>query len=520
MNVSGNQMSTPRLLVAAAFGLGLLAGCGSDDDAASGTGAVTTESTEPAGLTVEEPAEVTEAPTSTSAASTGSTVFPVTIEHKFGETTIDAEPERVVSIGFSEHDGLLALGVTPIAVRDWYGDQPYATWPWAQDELGDAQPEVLSADALNFEQIAALRPDVILGVGSGMTDSEYATLSEIAPTVAQSGDYADYGMPWAERLRMDAAAVGRSDEAEQIIAVTEAKFAAVRDEHPEFDGRAATVAFVFDGQPGAYAADDVRPEMLSDLGFTTPPKFDELAGDNFFFSISPEELEMLDTDVLIWIAGDDLSRDAIVDLPLRTSLTAFREGREIFADDLLSAAFSHASPLSFDYVLDELVPELALAVDGDPATAVPSAAALEGEASESLDSSDDATGGGTTDSLGSPEADAAAEAWATVFDSTIDFETKAPHIDGADALADTIAGYTDAGSAMGGISLQPTAVVVDDGSAEVTYDVYFGENPAYTDLTGAINLVDGVWVVGRDEFCAFMASARNACPAEESTEGS
>src|SRR5690606_11386452 len=97
----------------------------------------------------------------------GDGVFPVTVEHAFGATTIEAEPQRVVSIGFAEHDNILALGVTPVAVRDWYGNQPFATWPWAQDELGDAEPEVLPSAELNFEQIATLDPDVIIGVNSG-----------------------------------------------------------------------------------------------------------------------------------------------------------------------------------------------------------------------------------------------------------------------------------------------------------------------------------------------------------------
>ena len=75
---------------------------------------------------------------SDTAAATIAGAFPVTIEHKFGSTTIESQPERVVSVGFAEHEGLLALGVEPVGVRDWYGDQPYATWPWAQDELGDS----------------------------------------------------------------------------------------------------------------------------------------------------------------------------------------------------------------------------------------------------------------------------------------------------------------------------------------------------------------------------------------------
>ena len=99
---------------------------------------------------------------------------------------------------------MLALGVDP-GRRSATGtaSSPYATWPWAQDELGDAQPEVLPSTELNFEQIAALDPDLIVGVGSGMTDTDYATLSKIAPTLAQPGDYIDYGTPWDVTTRAD-----------------------------------------------------------------------------------------------------------------------------------------------------------------------------------------------------------------------------------------------------------------------------------------------------------------------------
>ena len=79
--------------------------------------------------------------------------FPVTIEHKYGSSTIEAQPTRVVTVGFSDQDALLALGVIPVGIRDWYGDQPNAVWPWATEALGDAKPEVLSSSELNYEQI-------------------------------------------------------------------------------------------------------------------------------------------------------------------------------------------------------------------------------------------------------------------------------------------------------------------------------------------------------------------------------
>jgi iron complex transport system substrate-binding protein len=504
-------------VLAALVGLTLVvAACGSDDssstadaaasDAATGeTTADTVAATEPADTTsdtVAEPAATEPSETTEDGSSgTDSATFPVTIEHKYGETTIEEEPRRVVSVGFAEHDTILALGVTPIAVRDWYGDQPFATWPWAQDELGDAEPEVLPSTELNFEQIAALDPDLILGIGSGMTESDYATLAAIAPTIAQPDEYADYGTPWQMQVEITGAALGRSEEAAQVIADTEQLFTDARAEHPEFEGQTAAAAFTFEDQPGAYSSEDPRSRVLTDLGFVIPPEFDERGADSFYFTVSQEELAELDTDVVVWIVSSEAEYAAISAMPLRETMTAYTEGREVIADPLLSGAFSFSSPLSLQFVVDELVPELALAVDGDPQTAVPSMAVHDVVADPDAAAA-----------LG-PDEQAAADAWALVFDSAVAFAEKAPHLEDAEALQSTIDAYTTAGAAMGGISLRPTGVVLDGGTATIVYDVYFGDSPAYTAVEGETALVDGTWVVGRDEFCTFMASARNACPA-------
>jgi iron complex transport system substrate-binding protein len=337
--------------------------CGDTDESDSATSAPTTDA-------------ATDAATDASVDSPDAATFPTTIEHAFGETVIETEPQRIVSVGYGEHDGLLAIGVVPIAVRDWYGDQPFATWPWAQDELGDATPEVLPSTELNFEQIAALDPDLIIGISSGMTDTDYATLSAIAPTVARPEGSPDYGTPWDVALEVAGRATGRSDEAAEVIADTRQLFADTAAAHPEFDQATATVTFFFEGQPGTYASSDVRSQALTELGFVVPEEIDELAGDAFFASISSEDLSPIDTDVVVWIGDGAESFENIRDLPTRASTRAFQEGREVVADDLLSAAFSHSSPLSLEYVIEYLVPELALAVDGDPATEVPSAAMI------------------------------------------------------------------------------------------------------------------------------------------------
>ena len=49
--------------------------------------------------------------------------FPVTVEHAFGETTIEERPERVASVGWANHEVPLALGIVPVGfARASWGD--------------------------------------------------------------------------------------------------------------------------------------------------------------------------------------------------------------------------------------------------------------------------------------------------------------------------------------------------------------------------------------------------------------
>ena len=72
----------------------------------------------------DEPSSSTSAPDAT-AARDGA--FPVSVTHKYGQTAVEEEPVRVVSVGVTEQDILLQLGVVPVAVTEWYGEKPFAT---------------------------------------------------------------------------------------------------------------------------------------------------------------------------------------------------------------------------------------------------------------------------------------------------------------------------------------------------------------------------------------------------------
>ncbi|XDA96730.1 iron-siderophore ABC transporter substrate-binding protein [Sulfitobacter sp. LCG007] len=303
------------------------------------------------------------------AAPCGAQEFPVRIDHAFGTATIPARPERVVSLSFIGHDFLLALGVKPIALRKWYGNFPHGVWPWGEEALGDATPVVMQGE-IDIEAIAAMKPDLIVGQWSGMTADEYRLLSQIAPTVAHRAEWGPYGASWQDMLRVLGVSTGRQARAEAEIARLESRFAQIREAHP--DWRGASAAVVWAGTSGAYTSRDMRGRLLTDLGFVIPDALDARGGLNVTYArVPPEDLSDIDVDALIWLDAGG-GTDRLRTLPLRHRMRAYAEGREIYSGLMLSAAMSHSSPLSLDRALDELVPLLEAAMDGDPATVVTS----------------------------------------------------------------------------------------------------------------------------------------------------
>lgn len=335
---------TRRIMVAAGLLAATLlaAGCSGDDGSATGSSA------------------------------SGDGSFAVTIDHKFGTTEITEEPGRVLSLGYQEHDPILALGVTPIAVRYWFGDESDVIFPWAQDEAGGAEPEILNMpDRINFEKIAALKPDLILGVYSGMTARDYELLSQIAPTVAQTDEHIDYGTPWQEHTLAVGKVLGREDRARELVADLEARFDQVRAAHPEWNGRSAIVAtYGEDGKFSAFASEDPRSRFFTSLGFKVPAEIDQLAGDQFYTEISAERVSLLDADLLLW---DQLSylpggRATVEANPLVGRLDAMQDGRAVFLPEDLEYAFAFNTVLSLPFLLDGVVAMVEAATDGDPAT--------------------------------------------------------------------------------------------------------------------------------------------------------
>ena len=240
--------------------------------------------------------------------------FPVTLEHAWGETTIPTEPRRVVTWGWGNEDAVIALGVNPVGIPfKSYGGGEDGVQPWVEAALAAApeKPLVLpDASEPPFEQIAALEPDLILAVYSGITEEQYVLLSGIAPTVAYSGDA--WSTPWQDVTITIGKALGKANEAHALVAGTTAWLQSEFDKHPALKDITFSSANDYDGSIAVYAPADARMKFLTDLGMTLDPSVAALAPNDgaFYYPLSYELFDDLKGDIFVTYYEEQSALDA------------------------------------------------------------------------------------------------------------------------------------------------------------------------------------------------------------------
>ena len=306
----------------------------------------------------------TDAATPTSAVEDGRT----TITHALGTTEVPADPQRVVTWGWGSADAAIALGVVPVAVpAQTYGGDADGVLPWVRARLeadGAAVPTVLpDTQEVPVEAIAAAQPDLVLAPYSGLTEAEYAQLSQIAPTVAYPGE--PWATPWRETIEIVGQALGKQDEAARLLEEIDAQVAAQAAAHPEFAGRSVALVASTPDAFYVYKPADPRVEFTLDLGFAHAESVDALAsGDSsFFFTLSPERLAELTSDVLVSYAATQEESDAFLASPQAQLLPQVARGAVApVVGESLVASVSPPTALSLPWGLEEYVASLARAV--------------------------------------------------------------------------------------------------------------------------------------------------------------
>ncbi|MCT2588786.1 iron-siderophore ABC transporter substrate-binding protein [Streptomyces sp. N2-109] len=329
------------VLSAATLGVGLLVGCGSDSA---------------------EDAPGDDAPAAAGGA------FPVTVEHAFGSTEVTKAPKRVVSVGYTDDQAMLALGTKPVGMVDQYpnpaGKSPdiNTQWPWVKDKWGDTRPEVIMKNGdsgPNYEKIAALRPDLIVAVYSEIDKAAFDKLSKIAPTVGRTkAEKEPFSAPWQDNAVHIAKALGKEEEGTKLVRGIESKLKAAKKAHPEFADQTAVALSWYEDSVAPFTSTDVRGRLLTGIGFTYQTEIDKVAEGSFSTELSPERIDLVDVD-RIFVINDKADTEALKKFKLFTNLDAVKKGNVSYLLDsegpAVGAAMSQGTLLSLPYAIDELV---------------------------------------------------------------------------------------------------------------------------------------------------------------------
>ncbi|MEV4096457.1 ABC transporter substrate-binding protein [Streptosporangium saharense] len=334
-----------KLFVAALVCVGLVTACGTQND----------------------PVEKAGADPSAPAASAG---FPVNLTNAWGQTTIEKKPVRVATVSDGDTSIALALGVVPVIVPDVEdGDPPAEYKKRAMDKLGVTQLKTFDdTDGIDYEAIAAEAPDVILAVNSWEMDANYAKLAPIAPIVTfAKKDDADT-LPWQERLKTAARALGLSPQADEVIAANRKVVADAAAANPAFKDKTYTYVVIHPEQVTFMSYGDQDPGVFEDLGLRKTDNAKNYSAQKN--SVSLENLDQLDADVILvtFPFGNEglLSLSELESNKLFQSLDAVKNKHfaVVPSENTLSSSIAYPDALSSSWVVEQLTPILAKAVAG------------------------------------------------------------------------------------------------------------------------------------------------------------
>jgi iron complex transport system substrate-binding protein len=277
-----------------------------------------------------------------------------TVKTAMGEVSVPDHPKRVVVLDTAELDSAITLGVRPVGATSAGTSSGFLDY-LPKDELTGIKNVGEIADP-NLEAVAALHPDLILS--SKVRDgAHYDALKKIAPTVLTETT----GAPWKANFQVHAAALGRTAQANTVVAAYQAHVARVT---AALGGRAKAAAvkvsmvrFVEGANIRLYGDASYIGTVLEDVGLGRPSVQDV---DRLSVDVSPEQMDKADGDALFYATYGDpkaAKETQVTASPLWKHLDAVAAGRAHRVDDQLW--YQGIGYTAADKVLDELQRDLA-----------------------------------------------------------------------------------------------------------------------------------------------------------------
>jgi len=331
-----------------------LAGCGGGNATTEGEGAgdATTGAGEAAAVA---PAAAEEAPAAEPAA--------VTLKDSKGEVVLEKPATKVVTLEWTYAEDLIAVGVQPVGNAD---NENYRRYVTEQAALGADVADVGTRQEPNLEAIAALQPDLIVGVAF-RHEKILDQLNAIAPTLLfnpypDEASGADQYGEMEETFRTIAAAVGKADQADQVLADLAKHYddAKSKLEQAGKGGAEVVLTQAYSNQNAAelrlFTSNSMAIKTLEKVGLKNawnPDKF-EVYG---FSTASVEALPAVQQANFLYIVqdDDDVFATKLKDNPVWSGLQFVKENR---AYPLGGSTWVFGGPVSAKVFVDRTVDAL------------------------------------------------------------------------------------------------------------------------------------------------------------------
>ncbi|MBP1991647.1 ABC transporter substrate-binding protein [Paenibacillus eucommiae] len=285
-----NQMGKAALGLVLLFLAIVLAACGSKEN----QNVQPSATQEVAQAQTSEPVQ-TEIATATATPEASATKL---IKHVYGETTIAAQPKRIVSIGLE--DMLLSLEV-PLVLAD--GMEGHYLYKRLQEQK---IPMLYSAGGINYEAILAAQPDLILTSNGYADQAVFEKLSQIAPTLAYNRD------DWKASITEIGKALDREEKVNSVIQAYDDKLKQARETIIQKIGNNKTVGVIRPSEKEVqlfFPGFEYVSVLYDDLGLSPAASIQDLqktTKDEWGISLSLEKLPELNADYLFVTAGGSL----------------------------------------------------------------------------------------------------------------------------------------------------------------------------------------------------------------------
>ncbi|WP_445557857.1 MULTISPECIES: iron-siderophore ABC transporter substrate-binding protein [unclassified Ochrobactrum] len=307
-----------------------------------------------------------------SASADESQTYPIVIKHAFGTTTISKKPKRIATVAWANHEVPLALGVVPVgfAAANFGDDNGDGLLPWVDErlkELGAEKPVLFDeGDGIDFEAVAETKPDVILASYSGLSQSDYDTLSQIAPVVAYPE--APWSTDWRDMIRLNSAGMGMAAEGEALIKKIDGEIADAVAAYPHLKGKSAMFVTHLDATNlstiNFYTTNDTRVRFFNDLGLKSPKSVvDASKPGQFSGSISAEHIDAFDDVDIVVTYGSQELYNAMKSNPLMAKMPVVTHNAIVMLGRNPLGTAANPTPLSISWVLKDYVALLAQAAD-------------------------------------------------------------------------------------------------------------------------------------------------------------